>query len=180
MLLGHYNGSNRIVTGRRAGYTLPYETTILKNARRETVNCFLCSKIFVLLHLLQWRAVAFIRCFPFVGVSNFIQTPSVDRRIFLMGPMLGGPPDVALHTDVAPFADNRFDCCDLLQRNVIYHGTGKASGIRLRYSCRTDRPQTISLKGRTIAFDALGPIRTCESNLKPWAMRSWSRQLNSI
>jgi hypothetical protein len=30
---------------------------------------------------------------------------------------------------VVTFADNRFDCCDLLQRGVIYHGTGKA----LRY-----------------------------------------------
>src|SRR5205807_6935639 len=80
--------------------------------------------------VLQWCAVAFIRCFPFVGVSNSIQTPSVDRRIFLMRPMLGGLPDAALHTDVAPFADNRFDCCDLLQRNVIHPGTGKASGIR--------------------------------------------------
>jgi hypothetical protein len=34
---------------------------------------------------------------------------------------------VALSPDMAPFADNRFDCCDLLQRSVIYHGTGKAS-----------------------------------------------------
>ena len=29
-------------------------------------------------------------------------------------------------------------------------------------------------------FGALGPVRTRESNLKPWAMSSWSRQLTSI
>jgi hypothetical protein len=27
---------------------------------------------------------------------------------------------VVLYPDVAPFAHNRFDCCDLLPRNVIY------------------------------------------------------------
>jgi hypothetical protein len=130
MVLGHYNGSNRIVTGHRAGYTLPYETTILKDARRKTVNCFLCSKIFVLRHLPHWYAVAFIRCSPFVGMSNFIQTPRVDRRIFLMGPMLGGSPDVALCPDVASYIDNRFDCCDLLRRSVIYDGVPhKASAL---------------------------------------------------
>ena len=34
---------------------------------------------------------------------------------------------MALYPDVAPFADNRFDCCDLLQRSVIHHGTGRAT-----------------------------------------------------
>jgi hypothetical protein len=34
---------------------------------------------------------------------------------------------VALYPDVAPFADNRFDCGHLLQRSVIHHGTGKAT-----------------------------------------------------
>ena len=29
---------------------------------------------------------------------------------------------MALYPDVAPFADNSFDCCDLLQRSVIHHG----------------------------------------------------------
>ena len=86
---------------------------------------------------------------------------------------------MVLYPDVAPFADNRFDCCDLLQRSVIHHATGKASGISSWYSCQTDRLQTICLKRRTSVFGVLGPIRTCESNLKPWAMRSWSRQLNS-
>jgi hypothetical protein len=37
---------------------------------------------------------------------------------------------VALYPNVASFADNRFDRCDLLQRNVIHHRTGKASGIK--------------------------------------------------
>jgi len=36
-----------------------------------------------------------------------------------------------LYPDVAPFADNRLDCCDLLQRNVIHHGAGKPSGINM-------------------------------------------------
>jgi hypothetical protein len=33
---------------------------------------------------------------------------------------------VALYPDVAPFADNRFYCCHLLQCGVIHDGTGKA------------------------------------------------------
>jgi hypothetical protein len=33
---------------------------------------------------------------------------------------------VALCANMAPFADNWFDCCDLLRRSVIYHGSGKA------------------------------------------------------
>jgi hypothetical protein len=36
---------------------------------------------------------------------------------------------VDLYPDVVLFADNRFDCRDLLQRNLIYRGTGKASGV---------------------------------------------------
>jgi hypothetical protein len=36
---------------------------------------------------------------------------------------------VALSPDMAPFADNQFDCCDLLQRSVIYHGTGKVTAM---------------------------------------------------
>ena len=87
---------------------------------------------------------------------------------------------MVLYPDVVPFADNRFDCCDLLQRSVIHHGTGKASGISSSYSCKTDRLQTIGLKRRTSVFGALEPIRTHEAHLKPYAMRSWSRQLNSI
>jgi hypothetical protein len=53
---------------------------------------------------------------------------------------------VALYTNVASFADNRFDCCDLLQRNVIHHGTGKASGISSWYTSQIVRLQTIGLK----------------------------------
>jgi hypothetical protein len=35
---------------------------------------------------------------------------------------------VVLYPDVVPFADNRFDCCDLLQRSVIhYEAERKAS-----------------------------------------------------
>jgi hypothetical protein len=86
---------------------------------------------------------------------------------------------VALYPNVASFADNRFDCCDLLQRNVIHHGTGKASGISSWYTSQIVRLQTIGLKKHTSAFGALGPIQTRESNLKLWAMSSWSRQLNS-
>ncbi len=73
---------------------------------------------------------------------------------------------MVLYPNVASFADNRFDCCDLLQRNVIHHGTGKASGISSWYTGRIDRLQTICLKRRTSVFGALGPIRTRESNLK--------------
>jgi hypothetical protein len=47
---------------------------------------------------------------------------------------------VVLYPNVASFADNRFDCCDLLQRNGIHHGTGKASGISSWYTGRIDRP----------------------------------------
>jgi hypothetical protein len=60
--------------------------------------------------------------------------------------------------------------CDLLQRSLIHHGTVKASGISSWYSCRTDRFQTICSKRRNSVFGALGPIRACESSLKPWAM----------
>jgi hypothetical protein len=42
-------------------------------------------------------------------------------------PILGGSPDVVLYPDVVPFADNRFDCCHLLQRSVIHYGACKAS-----------------------------------------------------
>jgi hypothetical protein len=87
---------------------------------------------------------------------------------------------VVLCPDVAPSIDSRFDCSDLLQRSVIHYGTDKASGISSSYSCKTDRLQTIGLKRRTSVFGALEPIRTYETHLKPEAMRSWSRQLNSI
>jgi len=36
---------------------------------------------------------------------------------------------VALCPDVASYNDNRFDCCDLLQRSGIHHGTEKATAI---------------------------------------------------
>jgi hypothetical protein len=73
-----------------------------------------------------------------LGVSNLIQTPSVDRRIFLIWKQIpGGSPDVVLHPDVAPFADNRFNCCALLQRNIINDGTDKASGIGSSYFMQT-------------------------------------------
>ena len=73
---------------------------------------------------------------------------------------------MALYPDVASFADNRFDCCDLLQRNVIHHGTGKASGISSWYTGQTVRLQTIGLKRRTSAFGALGPIGRREFKLE--------------
>jgi hypothetical protein len=73
---------------------------------------------------------------------------------------------VVLCPDVAPSRDSRFDCRDLLQRSVIHYGTAKASGMSSSYSCKTDRLQTIGLKRRTSVFGALGPVRTCESNLK--------------
>jgi hypothetical protein len=59
---------------------------------------------------------------------------------------------VVLYPNVASFADNRFDCCDLLQRSVIHHWTGKASGISSWYTGRIDRLQTICLKRRTSVF----------------------------
>ena len=65
-------------------------------------------------------------------------------------------------------------------RRVIHLRTLKTSGISPWYSCQTDRFQTIGSKRRNSVFGAVGSIRTRESNLKPWAMFSWSRQLNSI
>ena len=65
-------------------------------------------------------------------------------------------------------------------RHVIHLRTLKASGISPWYSCQTDRLQTIGSKRRNSVFGALGSIRMRESNLTPWAMFSWSRQLNSI
>jgi hypothetical protein len=50
--------------------------------------------------------------------------PKAPRR---QGPISGGSPDVALYSDVAPFADNRFDCRDLFQRRVIHHGDTTAT-----------------------------------------------------
>src|ERR1700738_1931352 len=47
-LPGLCNRSNKIVGGYRADYTLPYETTILKYARRKQWSGFYCPKIFVL------------------------------------------------------------------------------------------------------------------------------------
>jgi hypothetical protein len=38
---------------------------------------------------------------------------------------------VVLFPDVVPLIDRRFDCCDLLQRNVVHHGAGKPSGINM-------------------------------------------------
>src|ERR1700730_6599979 len=122
-----------------------------------------------------------IECCPFVRVSNFIQTPSVDGRTLSYGnPIPGGSPDVVLYPDVAAFADNRFDCCHLLQCSVVHHGTGKASGIRSCYSCQTNRLRTICSKRRNSVFGALGSIRTSGSNLKPWVTCSWSKRLNSM
>jgi hypothetical protein len=49
---------------------------------------------------------------------------------------------VVLCTDVAPYIDSRFDCCDLLQRSVIhYGGECKASSaiISIPHSGRNDR-----------------------------------------
>ena len=73
---------------------------------------------------------------------------------------------MALYPDVAPFADNRFDCRDLLQRNVIYHGTGRASGISSWYTSQIVRLQKIGLKRRTSAFGALGPISKARVKLE--------------
>src|SRR5256886_13654806 len=65
-------------------------------------------------------------------------------------------------------------------RHVIHLRTLKASGISPWYSGQTNRLQTIGSKRRNSVFGALGSIRIRESNLTPWAMFSWSRQLNSI
>ena len=73
---------------------------------------------------------------------------------------------MAPYPDVAPFAGSSFDCCDLLQRNVIYHGTGKASGISSWCASSIVRLQTIGLKRWSSAFGALGPIRRRENDQK--------------
>ena len=46
---------------------------------------------------------------------------------------------MAPYPDVAPFAGSSFDSCDLLQRNVIYYGKGKASGISSWYTSQIVR-----------------------------------------
>ena len=73
---------------------------------------------------------------------------------------------MALYPDVAPFAGSSFDCCDLFQRNVIHHGTGKASGISSWYTSQIVRLQTIGLKRRTSAFGAPGPISNARVKLE--------------
>jgi hypothetical protein len=110
----------------------------------------------------------------FLRVSNLIQTPSVDRRIFLMGPTR------TLFPSVGPFMQRRASQRALYWRRVPHLRTLKASGISSWYSCQTDRLQTIGSKRRNSVFGVLGPVRTCGSTLKPRAMCSWSRQLNSI
>jgi hypothetical protein len=80
---------------------------------------------------------------------------------------------VAPYPDVALFAGSSFDCCNLLQRNVIYHGTGKSSGISSWYTSQIVRLHTGGLKRHTSAFGALEPIRPRAVNLKLWAMSSW-------
>ncbi len=60
------------------------------------------------------------------------------------GPIPGGSPDVALYPDVAPFADNRFDRCHLLQRSVIHHGTGKATATIEDHMTRVGSVHTLA------------------------------------
>jgi hypothetical protein len=56
----------------------------------------------------------------------------------------------------------------LYWRRVIHLRTLKNLRHNLSwYSCQTDRLQTIGSKRRNSVFGVLGPIRTCESNLKP-------------
>jgi hypothetical protein len=74
---------------------------------------------------------------------------------------------VALSPSVGPFMHRRVSERALYWRRVIHLRTLKASGISSWYSSQTDRLQTICSKRRNIVFGALGPIRTCESNLKP-------------
>lgn len=88
--------------------------------------------------------------------------------------------DVALSPRVGPSMHRRVSQRAVYWRHVIHLRTLKASGISPWYSCQTDRLQTIGSKRRNSVFGALGSIRMRESNLTPWAMFSWSRQLNSI
>src|SRR2546429_9664521 len=88
--------------------------------------------------------------------------------------------DVALSPSFGPSMRRRVSRRALYWRRVIHLRTLKISGISSWCSCQTNRLQTICSKRRTSVFGALGPIRTRESNLKPWAMSSWSRQLTSI
>jgi hypothetical protein len=53
---------------------------------------------------------------------------------------------VALSPNMAPFADNWFDCCNLLQRSVIYHGSGKA--LTKGDAIVSNRPSVSSLSSR--------------------------------
>jgi hypothetical protein len=63
---------------------------------------------------------------------------------------------VALSPDMAAFADNWFDCCDLLQRSVIYHGKGKA--LIKGDAIVSNRPSVSSLSSRYDHF-LFAPIR---------------------
>src|SRR4029077_13630694 len=52
------------------------------------------------------------------------QAPSpVCVRAARRGRALGASSDVVLCPDGIPFVGHRLDCCDLLRRGVIYHGT---------------------------------------------------------
>jgi hypothetical protein len=93
---------------------------------------------------------------------------------------------VALCPHVAPFADNQFDCCDLLQRSGIHHGTaeiasspfsierGPVPGDELT-TARRARPA-----GRTYPRVAPGPSKEpnhARGDLRKWLRRAvWTAQ----
>ena len=60
------------------------------------------------------------------------------------GVISGGSPDVVLCPDVVPIADHRFDCCDLLQRSVIFYGAERQASSAIRVC-----PET---SGRIVQF----------------------------
>jgi hypothetical protein len=64
---------------------------------------------------------------------------------------------VVLYPDVVPFADNRFDCCDLFQRSIIHHGTDKASGMSSWFSCQPTYFTSVSLCGSLPPLVVMSP-----------------------
>ena len=92
---------------------------------------------------------------------------------------------MVLYPDVVPFADNRFDCCDLLQRSVIFRATSKASSLKPRPDTldALTGPQLVSfnvpttLSGRVV----LSPVcwrKACSVAFEP-AVNGTARSRNS-
>jgi hypothetical protein len=79
---------------------------------------------------------------------------------------------VALSPNMAPFADNWFDCCNLLQRSVIYHGSGKA--LTKGDAIVSNRPSVSSLSSRYDHF-LFAPICEEANGMQPSVLSALAR-----